>query len=132
MAILPLSPLRTGIVYGNCVFSEPMRFPSLLAPVSCGIYAILVRDPNYSPRPFRLLYLGESGTLSQRLTMQHEKYRDWIRQAHGGELYFAHHVTFGLTDQQRKDLECALINQYRPPCNERLSSLVSLLSNTIR
>lgn len=131
MTLLPLIS-SAGIVYGNNQFSEPAWFPSLLTPPFPGIYAILVRDPNCSPRPFRLLYLGESGFLSQRLVMQHEKYQDWVRAAQGGELYFAYHLTSGLRDQQRKDLECALINQYRPPCNEKLSSLVSLLSNTIR
>jgi hypothetical protein len=126
MAIPPLSPLP-GIAYSNRQFSEPTRFPPLLAPLYSGIYAILVSDLGFRPRPFRLLYLGESSFLGERLTRQHEKYNDWVREAGTTDLYFAYHPTIGMTDQQRKDLECALINQHCPPCNLKVKTLLAQL-----
>jgi hypothetical protein len=116
-----------GIYYKERRFSEPARFPSVLIPPFQGIYAILVPDTGLTPRPFRLLYIGESANLSERITKQHEKFEDWTREALGSQLYFAYHETIGMTDQQRRNAECELINHYNPPCNSRISAFWSEL-----
>ena len=92
----------------------------VMIPPTQGIYAILVPDQRFSPRGFAVLYFGEAGDISQRLTSQHEKLSAWYREAAGRTLYFAYHVTPGMTDQQRRNAECELINAYLPPCNERV------------
>jgi excinuclease UvrABC nuclease subunit len=131
MTLSPLSkfhrpPLPSqGIYYKDRRFSEPARFPSAPIPPLPGVYAILVRDTGLTPRPFRLLYIGESANLNERITKQHEKFEDWIREALGSHLYFAYHETIGMTDQQRRDVECELINHYNPPCNSRMSAFWS-------
>jgi hypothetical protein len=122
-----IAPLTQGVYYKERRFSEPARFPSVLVPSFQGIYAILVPDTGLTPRPFRLLYIGESANLSERITKQHERFEDWIREALGGRLYFAYHKTIGMTDQQRRDAECELINHYNPPCNSRISAFWSEL-----
>ena len=126
-----------GIVYGNRSFSEPQRFPSLSTPVASGIYAILVPDSSYRPRPFRVIYFGESNNLFTRVCTSHEKYADWQREAgvnslYGtSDLYVAFHPTNDLTDQRLRDAECELINQYLPPCNDRVDKL-GLLRSLLR
>ena len=120
MAIIPpLKPASGGIRFGTRDFTEPSRFPSPLIPPFSGIYVMLVPDSRGTPRPFRVLYIGESDNLSRRVTRQHEKFEHWTREAAGSQLYFAFHNTMGMSDLQRRDAECELINHYGPPCNTK-------------
>jgi hypothetical protein len=107
----------TSITVGNLHLTGLRRFGSLFRPLPVpGIYAILVLDPY----PFRILYIGESSNLSERVTRNHEKVNHWYREAKGSPLYFAFHSTPEMmTDQQRRDIESQLINQYDPPCNTK-------------
>lgn len=129
MPLLPIpnltgmSSLSQGIRYGDLTFSEPRAFPPVLMAPFQGIYAVVAPDPAFKPRPFRLLYIGETADLSKRLTDQHEKYSHWKREANGQTLYCAYYMTTMWTEQQRKDTEAALIKQYDPPCNTLLRSL---------
>jgi excinuclease UvrABC nuclease subunit len=118
----PVTPVVQGIKFGDRQFYEPRRFPSLLIPPTQGIYAILVSDATWTPRPFRVIYFGESNNLGNRISTAHEKYIDWTREAAGSQLYVAYHVTIGMTDAQRRDAECVLINQYQPVCNVRMDT----------
>lgn len=124
----PTIPLAQGIHYGNRGFSEPCQFPAPLTPPTQGLYAILVPDASSSPRPFRVLYFGETQNLMNRLTQQHEKFAEWKREAGGSTLYVAFHAMFGGTDQQRKDAERELINAYKPPCNVQMARIPTLKS----
>lgn len=122
-----LGPPQVGIRYGNVSFTEPLVFPPpLLAPIQ-GLYVIMVRDTRFGPRPFRLLYVGETTNLSQRVCEQHEKYDDWKREAGGAALYYAYAWSSNWTERQRKDAEEAIIVQHDPPCNILLRRLGSLL-----
>jgi hypothetical protein len=117
--------LTQGIRYGEVSFSEPRLFPPTLLLPFQGIYVILVPDAAFSPRQFRLLYVGESGDVSKRLSDKHEKYNHWKREANGQMLYFAYCSTFGYTEEQRKRAEAEIISTYNPSCNTLLRSLLS-------
>ena len=128
--LLPISesPLRVpaispGITYENVRFSDPKRFPPLLIPPTHGLYAIMVVNTSYRPRPYRLLYIGETECLHERLTTSHEKYEDWKREAQGATLYYAYHWFHG-TQDSRKVLEAELIAKLNPPCNVQLRSVL--------
>lgn len=113
----PLIPPIQGITYENWQFSEPTLFQPRFIPPYNGLYVILVRDETCSPRPYRLLYIGESENLNTRVTTNHEKHSDWTREAKGKPLFVAYHAPLGLTTSQRKELEERLIKKYDPPCN---------------
>jgi excinuclease UvrABC nuclease subunit len=122
------SPLRVpatsqGIMYENVKFSEPRRFPPLLIPPTHGLYAIMVVDTSYRPRPYRVLYIGETENFQERLTTGHEKYEDWKREAQGAALYYSYHWFHG-TQDARLALEADLIRKLNPPCNVQLRSVL--------
>jgi hypothetical protein len=99
-----------------------MQFPAPLPAPLSGLYVVVIPDPGWAPRQFRLLYLGESSNIEERATKQHEKYDDWLREAAGRPLSVGYSSTVGMTDQQRRDEEFKLIDLYNPPCNVRKSS----------
>jgi hypothetical protein len=99
---IPTSPGQTpGIRLGNRWFNEPTPFSMILPGTTQGIYAILAFDARFRPRPFRVLYLGESKNLKERVTDQHEKFSDWVQAAGGVVFFVSCHSTAGLTDEQR-------------------------------
>lgn len=109
---------RAGIRFNNSMFTEPVPFSLALAPVSSGIYAILAPDASCRPRPFRVIYFGESGNFSQLVSGTHECLNDWTAEADGtGNLYVAFCPTPLLRAQQRRWVEHDLIARYRPACN---------------
>jgi len=119
MNVVPLESEMRGIYFRDCRFSEPSPFSSAITIPSQGIYAILVRDEGFTPRPFHVIYFGESDKLARRVNAQHESYADWMRQARGAGLYVAFYNTAGTLARQRKELERQLIQEYNPPCNQR-------------
>lgn len=120
----PVTP--AGITFANLVFSEPRRYPRIggafLVPSDQGLYVILTLGQDTCPRRFDVLYFGETRNLQQRLTVDHEKYPEWMRKCTGGHLFFAYHPTPGLTYEQRREAERQLIEEYRPPCNVRVDT----------
>jgi hypothetical protein len=119
-------PAPYGIVFDNRLFTEPEPLPATsgLAAFlnSEGVYVILTDDPTASPRPYRALYFGESGTLWGRATSAHENYSSWQRAAGPYvRLYRAFHVMPGSTQRDRQVAESSLITAYNPPCNQKLS-----------
>lgn len=121
-----IAPQISTIQFGMRVFTGPWALPPKLMLPTPGLYAILVADSNFSPKPFRLLYIGESTNLKDRICTSHEKYDAWTREAVGKHLYDATHVMFGATDEQRKAAEEALIKHYDPPCNQLLRMVAPL------
>ena len=128
-----LGTLGSGIRFGGHDFSQPQLLPPpspsgfLDLP---GLYAVLVSDAGWRPRPFRPLYFGESDCVWGRATAAHEKYASWRAEAGMiAPLYRALCLLPGWTRSQRQTAESALIAEYNPRCNERLSvSLAALLS----
>jgi hypothetical protein len=119
-------------------FSEPMAFP--LASFSSiyrnlyalgmtpdpGLYTVLVGDNSCRPRPFRVLYFGESGNMNERVTPEHEHYQDWSRAAGGAEnLRVAYYFLFGSTKDERVSIESDLIKYYSPQCNVTFNPFAS-------
>lgn len=122
----------TGIKFGGHLFSEPALLPKSGASQLLdlpGLYAVLVRDPAWGPRPFRPLYFGESQGVWTRVTAAHEKCVDWRRVAGPlAPLYRSVCLLPGWNSSERRMAESALVTAYTPPCNERLSvSLGTLL-----
>lgn len=114
-----LAPLTapTGIRFKDRSFTEPVRFDRAILIGVQGIYAILVPDNTAKPRPYRVIYFGESTNIATRATSSHEKYNDWVREAAGAQLYVSYDITIGMTDEQRKAAENDLICHYNPVCN---------------
>lgn len=122
-----LNPLPTGIKFGDYLFSEPSILPSSagLADIlssQSGLYAILVQDSGCSPRPFRVIYFGESDNVNTRATESHENYTAWKREAGSYNTIYRAFCYFPNSNKvQRQAAESALIVRYNPPCNQRLS-----------
>lgn len=111
-----------SIKFSNYVFVEPIPITFLTPPYRAGLYAILVPDITATPRPFRVIYFGESGNLSDRgFFKAHHKYFSWLLQA-GVEsnLYIAVYLMPLSTQEQRRLVESQLIADYRPVCNDGL------------
>jgi hypothetical protein len=126
---IPTVPRPTaGVWFGNRWFTEPTPFSMASPNKTQGIYAILAFDAQCRPRPFRVLYFGESENLKTRVTDQHEKFTDWVQEAGGIVFFVSFHGTVGLTDDQRKEAENKLIAEYNPPCNTRVNFWAALLS----
>lgn len=111
-------PPRGGIRFNDSIFTEPAPFSLALPPVSSGIYAMLAPDASCMPRPFRVIYFGESSNFSQRVTEHHERFNDWAAEAAGAaNIYVAFCPTPLLKGEQRRWVEYDLIARYRPACN---------------
>jgi len=54
-----------GIRFDDYIFSEPKRLVETAVPKCGGLLAILVRDPNWAPKPFQPLCFREFGNNSQ-------------------------------------------------------------------
>jgi hypothetical protein len=119
----PSLPPQTGITYVDRRFSEPTFLHACVLPMLAGVYVILVYDAGYSPRPYRLLYVGESENLNERVSTNHEKYSAWCREAQNQMLYVAYHLT-GMNRVERYTLEAAVIREYNPPCNKASGKFV--------
>ena len=108
-----------SIKYSGYVFDEPVLISNWNAPYRAGLYAILVPDQSVTPRPFRVIYFGESGNMSERGFLKlHAKFPCWIREA-GSEnnLYVALLLMPDSTPEQRRVAETQLIANYNPACN---------------
>jgi hypothetical protein len=113
-----LSRTRTGLHFLDRYFTEPITFASTLLPGSPGVYAILMSDAAWQPRPYRPIYFGEAADLAGRALASHEKYEEWLRAAGAADqLYVAYHLTSG-DEAGRAALKESLIKEYRPACNE--------------
>jgi hypothetical protein len=90
-----------------------------------GVYAVLVLDTQWGPMPYRPIYFGEAGNMSERVCPSHEKYKSWERAARGGLLFVAFHVI--PNEAARKAAEKQLIGQYSPECNVTHNAFAALL-----
>lgn len=121
-----LQQKQTGIKFGDILFSEPVALPQTTSVLDHmvpqpGLYVILTPDARYTPRPFRLIYIGESDNVNARANAAHEKFSAWKRQAGTAQLYRALCLLSGTTKLQRQAAETVLIRAYAPPCNDILS-----------
>ncbi len=109
-----------SIYFADSLFTEPERLSSWKPPYIAGIYAILVDEPSSAPMPFRPIYFGETGDMSESGLIQHHPLHDcWYKQT--GSVYRLYIAVCEMPDSspvERKRLETELIKQYRPICNE--------------
>jgi hypothetical protein len=116
-------------------FSEPSQLPGYIyglrmPPVpGAGLYAILVADNSASPRPFRVIYFGESECIDERVSPSHEKYEDWCTAAGGADkLHVAYCWMIGSSKDERTAVESGLIGHYHPQCNIVYNSFASIFA----
>jgi hypothetical protein len=109
-----------SIQFGDYLFDEPIPFGKWQPPKQPCIYAVLVHDPKVKPKPYTVVFFGESENLSdQSYFRSHIKYQCWVKQA-GSEknLYITHYRTPDAEPLTRKKILNALLNKYQPLCNE--------------
>jgi hypothetical protein len=129
MTPAPVPPRPSGITFGDRVFTEPSGYVSLFKLPIPALYAIMILDVRYKPRPYQVLYFGQAQNLRSRLTFGHEKYRDWLRAANGARLFVAYHPMPRSTETARLAAEDALIKIYQPACNERVNHSANAMLN---
>jgi len=109
-----------SIQFGDYVFDEPIPFGKWQPPKQPCIYAVLVHDPKVKPKPYTVLFFGESDNLSdQAFFRSHIKYSCWTKQAGAEKNLFITQLKMPDVDGiQRKKILNALIQKYQPVCNE--------------
>lgn len=81
-----------------------------------GVYAATHNQGNDTVTLNRLLYIGESENVRDRVT-NHEKWEKWRLQLRAGEELCFNMAPIGpAADRERA--EAAMIYEYKPPCNE--------------
>lgn len=108
-----------AIIYDSVQFSDPIRLNNWDPPFRAGLYAILIPDQAIQPKPFSVVYFGESGNMSERGFSSHHKRSCWLTRA-GNEnnLWIATYLMPNSIEQERTTIESRLISKYRPPCND--------------
>ena len=99
-----------GLRFNDCVFSEPVPFAEWLPPACGGVAAVLARDPNWAPKPFRPLYFSEFGNDARR------SLGNVPLPAAAGNLYVAVLPLPFSTAAQRRALRQEFIAAYNPIC----------------
>jgi len=64
----------------------------------------------------RLLYIGESGNIRNRVS-KHEHWDDWVRKLQDGEVLLSFGTTPISLRAGRERVEAAMIHHHKPPCN---------------
>jgi excinuclease UvrABC nuclease subunit len=126
------TPLR--LTFQPVFSSGPHPLSTTYVPRSGGLYAVMVYDATCAPLPYRLIYVGKAGKLSERVCASHEKYSSWKRAACGSPLYVAFRL---IADESARTIaERQIIEKYRPECNTALNpntytlrSLLDLYTN---
>lgn len=99
-----------GLRFNDCVFSEPLPFAEWLPPACAGVVAVLARDPNWAPKPFRPLYFGEFGNDARR------SQGNVPLPTAAGNLFIAVLPMPFSTAVQRRALRHELVAAYNPIC----------------
>ena len=111
------SPLR--LMYRPVLPGSPRPVSTTYVPSYGGLYAVMARDASCSPLPYRLIYVGKAGNLSERVCRSHEKYPSWERAARGAQLFVAFH---SIADESARTMaERRIIEHYKPECNTALN-----------
>ena len=109
------------ITWGDVEFEGPYPATNWTPPYRAAVYAIMTKpDPTNKPTTYRIIYFGESSNLSNRgFWRSHHKNECFVEQA-GSEsnLYIGIHRMPTSTEDQRRETEQRLINQYNPICNQ--------------
>lgn len=110
-----------SITLGNHAFEGPVSMNDWSPPNRAGVYAIMIRsDPVGKPNTYTVVYLGESGNLSERgFWKAHHKYNCWLRLAGSAEaLFIGTYLMPNSAEKERKAVENSLVERYKPGCND--------------
>ena len=108
------------INFGAYRFSEPIKLENWTPPFHAGLYAILIPNTSAKPRPFRVIYFGESKNMPDwGFFNAHHKYFCWIREAGRlkNKLYISVYPMPKSSKTGRQIIESNLIEKYKPVCN---------------
>jgi hypothetical protein len=107
------------IYFANYQFCEPGAFLNWTTTDTAGIFAILVQDSASRSRPFKAIYFGESGNLSEHgFFKNHHRCDCWVREAGSeADLYISVFPMPDSTPELRQGIEGFLIKYYKPACN---------------
>jgi len=109
-----------SIQFGDYVFDEPVPFTKWQPPKQPCIYAVLVHDSRVKPKPFTIVFFGDSENLSdQSFFRSHIKYSCWLMQSGTEKNLFITLNKMPDTDPAlRKKILNTLMKKYQPICNE--------------
>jgi len=116
-----------GIRFNDCYFSEPVRLIEWTPPKCAGLFAVLVPDPNWAPKPFRPIYFGEFGNNTPDPAPESPgQFREDAERA--ALLVVVLPLPFSTT-AQRQGLRNELVSAYYPACQgEEATNLQAALS----
>ena len=101
-------------------FDGPYPITYLDPHYRAAVYTIMCKDdPANKPNEYTLIYVGESGDLSERgFYRSHQKYECWIKYAGSVQnLYIGIHLMPDSTPADRRQIESDLITHLSPDCN---------------
>jgi hypothetical protein len=101
--------LAPGLRFNDCYFSEPVRFVEWLPPTCPGLAVLLVRDPDWAPKPFRPLCFVEFGNDVRRAFDAGSWLRATAHAVYGSVLP----MPFS-TSAERRAIRNQLISSYNP------------------
>src|SRR5204863_4090958 len=99
-----------GIRFDSYVFSEPRRLVEGALPKCGGVLAILVRDPNWAPKPFQPLCFREFGNNSRDGLGTY----DPVRLDRADALFLSYVALPFSTAAQRREIQNELARAYNP------------------
>src|SRR5262249_22512517 len=108
-ATMPSTLLVPGIRFNDYVFSEPLSLAAWRPPKCAGVFVVLAKDPNWSPKPFQPLYFGEFGNNASQVEAQ-----DWTTAGGAASLLIATLVLPYSTTAQRWSIQNELVWAYNP------------------
>src|SRR5215472_9705568 len=93
----------SGIRFNDCFFTEPVPALACALPKCAGLFAVLLGDPNWAPKPFQPLCFGEFGNNMPPRALPFD-YRRFQEAAHGRPLMLAVLALPFTTTAQRREL----------------------------
>ena len=106
-------------------FKGYWRVPSSGVAPWPGVYCVYVFR---SLSSYRVLYIGETSEVESEL-VGHKLQSRWKRVAKGHDLYFSAAKMPSASD--RKQAAAAMINHYKPPCNDEYKDIFPFSETTI-
>lgn len=108
------------ITWGNYEFTGPSMYTRGIEAGFGGVYAIMViaRYKNTKPR-YRIIYFGQTHDFSERLTKNHHAYDCFKKESkkYNSEIFRGLYFMEDSTEDQRKEVESELIQEFEPICN---------------
>jgi hypothetical protein len=102
-----------GIVFDRYAFSEPIPLGSWPLPQVSGICAILIHDPIWGPKPFRVLCFEEAANVGELVNLV-EKRAAWVKAAGCRDLFVSAHLTPFSPAADRTKMVGELVETYWP------------------